>query len=292
MDKNFYYKLDLMGNWKVYEFETVLKDHAEILDILGFLGNTFYEKKLKLESNKHYIETFVFKQLYQSLSLQQVIKGIPFSSTIFNYTDYIFDAPSAYVLMRALFENYLTFNYLFLYPSSEEERVFKWDLYKLSGQIHRSKIKAHTQDMIKKQKNELKEIDGIYETIKENKYFKKLSSKQRENIIKNSPARISNWGKLYEDSCLRDDIFYKWWKLCSNHAHSEYISLIQFRETMHDKAEQFLLRCFILYINTVLSSIFIKNICSLYKEIEENFITLKEEQKEVIQFLSKIGVKD
>jgi len=292
MKKIFYYKLDPKASWTELEFETVLKDHAEILDILGFLGNTFYEKKLKLEPYKCYIETFVFKQLYQSLSLHQVLQGTIFTSNTFNCISNIYDTPSSYVLMRALFENYLTFNYLFLYPRNEEERVFKWELYKLSSLTYRSKIKPHSRDMREKQIIEKKEINRIFEAFKENKYFIKLSSKQRESIIKNSPARISNWGKLFEESCLRKDIFYKLWKLCSNHAHSEYISLIQFKEIMHDTAEQFSLRCFILYINTVLSSIFIKNICSLYKEIEENFITLKEEQKEVIQFLSKIGMKD
>lgn len=292
MRKGFYYNLDLEFNWKEREFETVLKDHSEILDILGFLGNTFYEKKLKIEPYKYYIETFVFKQLSQSLSLHQVLQGTPFTSDIFNFSKNIFDSPTAFLLQRALFENYLTFSYLFLQPNSEEERIFKWELYKLSGLIHRVKINAHSEEHVKKQKSEKKEIEKIYDNFKKNEYFEKFSVKKRENIIKNTPARIANWERLFEESCLRKDIFYKLWKLCSNYAHSEYISLIQFKETMHDTAEQFSLRCFILYINTVLSSIFIKNICSLYMEIEENFITLKEEQKEVIQFLSKIGMKD
>ena len=85
MNKYFYYGLKDDFNWSDEQFKVVLSDHLEALDILCFLTNTMFEKKIKDLHYKYYSESLAFKYVYQSLNLNSILNGTRHISEIFNF---------------------------------------------------------------------------------------------------------------------------------------------------------------------------------------------------------------
>ena len=85
MDKYFYFSLRNVGlKWSDVQFRTVQSDTSEALDILAFLANTMFERKIKDADYKYYSETLAYKFIYQALNLRSILLGVQFNSKIFS----------------------------------------------------------------------------------------------------------------------------------------------------------------------------------------------------------------
>ena len=73
--------------------------------------------------------------------------------------------------------------------------------------------------------------------MKCNEYFLSLPEGKQKDILNRKQAKILGWEKLFTSSDLKSDLFVRSWRLYSNYAHSEYISLIQFKEYNQDSYE-------------------------------------------------------
>lgn len=175
MDKYFYFNLRNVGlKWSDEQFRTVIADTSEALDDLAFLANTMFERKIKDEDYKYLSETLAYKFIYQSLNLRSILKGVQFNSKIFSFDRLIFDVSSAYIIQRALFENYLTFFYLFIQPKTEDEKICKWLIYKISGLKSRQDFKSDFVEYKEKIESERQEIQESIDQLKSNCFFQTL----------------------------------------------------------------------------------------------------------------------
>lgn len=292
MDKYFYFNLRNVGlKWSDEQFRTVIEDTSEALDDLAFLANTMFERKIKDEDYKYYSETLAYKFIYQSLNLRSILKGVQFNSKIFSFDRLIFDVSSAYIIQRALFENYLTFFYLYIQPKTEDEKLCKWLIYKISGLKSRQDFKSDFVEYKEKIESERQEIQESINQLKSNCFFQTLLISKQNQILNNFPARLTGWQKLFNSSELRSEMFVKAWRLYSNYAHSEYISLIQFKDFRQDTGPLLTMKNLVSFISLVLTSVFIKDMVKLYSEILENFNSLPNSSIECINFLDGIGRK-
>lgn len=292
MNKYFYYDLRKDGlNWSNDQFNVVSNDHKEALDILGFLANTMFEKKIKDNPYKYYSETLAFKFIYQSLNLNSLLRGTHFTSKIFGIDHILFDISSSYIMQRALFENYLTFVYLYVQPKDEDERLCKWLIYKISGLNSRQDFKSNFIEYQEKIAKEKQEIEESLHDLKTNKYFLSLSINIQKEVLKKKNARLFGWQKLFESSELRSEMFVKAWKLYSNYAHSEYLSLIQFKDYKQQDESLLSMKNLLSLIALVLTTVFIKDITKLYPEINHNFNKLSDKDKDCINLLYRIAQK-
>lgn len=291
MNKYFYYGLKDDFNWSDEQFKVVLSDHLEALDILCFLTNTMFEKKIKDLPYKYYSESLAFKYVYQSLNLNSLLNGTRHISEIFNFDTIVFDISSSYIMQRSLFETYLTFYYLYIQPTDENECRCKWLIYQIAGLNSRQDFTSYYIDYKSKIENEKETIKQCIEELKCNEYFLSLPEGKQKDILNRKQAKILGWEKLFTSSDLKSDLFVRSWRLYSNYAHSEYLSLIQFKEYKQDSYELISTKQLVAFSSLILTAVFVVNMKKLYKEIEENFSKLSDEQKDCINFLSNIGKK-
>lgn len=291
MDKYFYYGLNPEFNWTEDQFKIILADHIESLDILGYLGNVMYEKKIKDLPYKYYSETLVYRYFYQSINLNSLLKETFYHSKIFNYEMSFFDISSSNIIQRSLFELYLTFYYLYIQPKSENERRCKWLIYQIAGLNSRQDLSSNYVEFKSKIANEKNIIAQCTEELRCNEFFLLLPIADQKDFLKGNRARIIGWKKLFESSELNSELFIKAWCLYSNYAHSEFISLIQLKEYQQKSPEIFDTKQIIAFISLLLCAVFITDVRKLYKEIDETFEKLPNNQKECINFLDGIGRK-
>ena len=191
--------------------------------------DSIHSDSVEIEFWKKYFEIQLAKFSINSASAIKLIKeGTSLKSSILNQTD-ITDISSIFNIARSLIENYAMIYYLNFEPN-DKEGLFRYLLYTGVGLQNRQQYKTGSSiDIKNKQQEEKLKLEDIIYKIKENNYFKSLSSKDQSFYLKNEKLNLPNISRLIQNSNLNPDIFFSQWKLFSNHAHSELIGMIQFQ---------------------------------------------------------------
>lgn len=138
-------------------------------------------------------------------------------------------------LARTQLEAYLTFFNLFVQPCSEEERELRVAIYRLQSLTVRAEngtVRSEELDARRKQNQE--QIDEVHAQLRTNSVFASYPKELRASILKGRYSKRKGWNDLIEESKLNNEITKLTYALYANHAHSEYISVIQFREGFSD----------------------------------------------------------
>lgn len=294
MDINFYLNRPREFDYSPSEVEILFKDLNDIQNILIYLTDTFFEEKMQVDRHYYFIEPILIKFILHSNNLGILLKGTDLNVNA-SYSKRIIDVSSIYILFRALIENYLTFFYLFVQPKDKSEVSFRCLIYEISGIARRQAYSAIGDSSIKIKEKERENLEYLANQLLNDPHLQKIDPKIRKDILSNKPAhkpaKIVRWEKLLQQSQLNEDIFQKAWLLYSNHAHSEYISIIQVREYWKNSKEALSTRDLVLFLNLVLASVLIKDVASLFPQINKRFNSLPETQIKVINFLCGIGIK-
>jgi len=268
----------------------------ECIIIFTHLINTFFnikqehDDKIELEDRIVFTETITSKFLFQSYSIKKLLEGMNVKPGIEQLDVSIVDISSIYILIRSQIENYLTYFYLYKDPKTDEEAEFRFLLYKIAGLTARQKQKAIQDTSIKIKQNEKEELEQLLIDLKNNKYFIHLRPRTQKHILRNKPSKLKNWGDLLTESHLSEDLSRIWYQY-SNHAHSEYYSMMQIRAIQEDTSSTFSTRNLILFVSLVLISLFIVDYKNFHKEIEKRFNSFPEDDRDVISLLKYIGTK-
>lgn len=144
------------------------------------------------------------------------------------------DPSSLDVLVRAAFEAYLVFYYVFLNPDSEEELDFRFYSWEIAGLSGRQNYLATTEENIKKLQDESDHIKKLMKKLEANPFYDEKSEKEKaayNKMLQRGNWRSKGWAEIARDagfSELNSKIIYSF--LCE-HAHSGNISVTQVRQS-------------------------------------------------------------
>jgi hypothetical protein len=222
----------------------LLVHHSYMCNALGDLMHAWHQRGDSGPVRMELLEPLAARVGFSSASLENLVSG----TTRGGYTESPItfpDLPSIYTIARSQLEAYLTFYYLYIGPQTDEERQLKYEIYTSAGLSARQSLRPEleelyreTQDerlppLIAQSQQEGERIIRLRESIRQSDLFNSLySSSQRGNILsENQPrAKTQNWIDIIRASPLASISFINRWNLYSNHAHSEYIGLIQLRQ--------------------------------------------------------------
>jgi len=195
------------------------------------LIQSIYDSKPKLGEGEVFIETLSIKILLATKSIIELGKGATISDLTKDSNVKLLDFPSINILTRSIIEAFLTLEYLFFNKKNKDERNFRFNIWKISGYKSRQNFyqnrKGLAENITDKLKTELIEIETLLFTIEKSPFYKKMNSQNLWKLDKYGLPRLVSWQKLIEQSILKKSIFETLYKLYSNYAHSEFISLIQ-----------------------------------------------------------------
>jgi hypothetical protein len=270
----------------------VLKDISELSDILGYLMNILAEKKIVTEEYKYPISILINKFILHVYSIIDLLNGRTIKSDYLGFQKNIIDISSIYTLTRTAIENYLTFFYLYVQPSDNEEVYFRYQLLELAGLHSRQRNKAEIDEHINLKEDERKKINELENIIYNHPLFNNLNRKTRNNIQGRKAARIFTWEKLLQEADLNLDLFEAGWFLYSEFVHSEFVSHIQLYGYFSEELSSLDASDTVSNLLLALTSVFIFDLANLFKEVEGRYNSLDENVKETINFFNGVGRKE
>lgn len=213
--------------------EAILKGQAEVLQ-------SIYDSKPKLEEGEVFIETLIMKMIFASKSILDLSLGSDFITLKGDKKLEIIDTPSIYILTRSIIETFLTLEYLYFNDLKLDEKLFRYNLWRISGFMSRQNhIGELQEEHAEKLEREKKLIAELKIKIKESEYYPLLEKQQLWKLDKYGLPRLISWSELLKKSRLKSRFFENIYKLYSNYAHSEYLSMIQINEGSLNKHAPF-----------------------------------------------------
>lgn len=211
----------------VNDLKLILEGYFEVLQ-------SIYDSNPKLLEGEVFIETLSFKIISTTHSILKLTEGYYVSTTSKRGVSILIDFSSIYCLTRVMIESFLTLEYLYFNDLDNEEKLFRFNIWRISGYKSRQTF-FNEKDILNKEisekiDNELLAINYLLEKIKHSKYYKELNKQNLWKLDTFGLPRLTSWQNLLEHSVLNPIWFLKPYKLYSNYAHSEFISLIQMNE--------------------------------------------------------------
>ncbi len=208
------------------------------------LIQSIYDSKPELGEGEVFIETLSIKILLATKSIIELGKGTKVSALTKDSNVKLLDFPSINILTRSIIEAFLTLEYLFFNDLSVEERNFRFYIWQISGYKARQGFFNERgilkENVNEKLKTELVEIKRLKAIIEQSPFYKNIGKQSLWKLDTFGLPRLVSWIKLIKQSILKTTIFETSYKLYSNYAHSEFISLIQIngRETLNKGSKE------------------------------------------------------
>ena len=258
------------------EFDRLLNMLFSTID--SFRGQSFANSEEWLLD----AEVLGSKFFFHLCSAQYLFKGTKFA--LKNRQDRMFyDHASITVLIRASFETYLTF--FFIYRDSEAgfpEKYLRYLTWKLKGLLDRQNALVATSEGLKKLKSEKTIIDKLFVEIEENPFYQKSYSKIQKAVKRGDWKVLKPWKDLAKIAGFNREVFIRIYSYLCSYAHSGNLSALQIGQTIN-VSEQKSLSVFSMQCGMFLMSHFIKSYRDLFPKINE----LSEWNKEMEFLLNK-----
>ena len=276
------------------EYELFLDEHAAFLVCIPQLIIEGSKKQRKFAAWMEVFEPLTYQVVSLSNAVQNALDGTIHSKYSASAIVRL-DLSTVFVLARAQLEAYLTFFYLCIQPQSEEEAMLRYQLYVASGlSMRQTLVTTNKREFVSKLKMEQDRIDNYRKGISKNKIFNNYNSSRRGQLLTEStkkPARVKSWEQLIIDSRLPTELFAKSWNLYSNHAHAEYIGLIQTRDYLLKPDDALRLRPHTMHKSLMLIATFIKDLVK-FLDIEEYYQEFVPELRQQIDFWERVSINN
>lgn len=263
------------------------KDLDILINFYSEIHKSIEGKYLDGSNGIEYSESIARKTFLHICSAYSLTKGI--NIQLKNNSEIkIVDSSSIAVLVRASIESYLTFNHIFISPTTESESKYRFDCWDLAGFIERQDFQAIQERNILRKKEEAILIEKKLRIIRKSPHFIKISEKQKKQIEKGKWKINFNWNQLAVNAGFEENYFKDFYSYLCSYAHTGRLSSLQTMQTTEykqqkDNAENFLIHSLIIlakyiydYVNlipqlkpTFENNILGKNTVLKWKEIGE-----------------------
>lgn len=222
----------LIEQYKRTRVHSPLSLMIEILDELNSMLVTLVDdlttKNVVIKGWQHPLEALSVKLSSHVASLQKLLTPIhlPYQGRRLP----IIDIGSIYIITRGIIENYLILYHCHFDQVPVNQKEFRYLIYSISALKNRQSFTLKDATNQAKFDEENAMIHELTDTMKLNTYYLSLPEQQQKHFIKSKDAKQFNWSDLLDKSDLDTLLFKNAWKLLSNYAHSEFLSVLQARD--------------------------------------------------------------
>jgi len=200
----------------------------EFINILSELVESVADAKVKTPPWRYHSQTIIGRIIFTSHSIITLANGFEYAHYKRDKKAEIIDYPSLFVLTRTLLESYVTLCYIYNNDKSDEEKIFRYKLWEVSGLISRQSWGNNLNEDSKRIKDAEKlNIEDIIDEIQKMPEYSSLDKSQLKKLQKYGLPRLYSWNELIEQSNVRKEIFSTSYSFFSSYAHTEYVSILQ-----------------------------------------------------------------
>lgn len=292
-DQDFHEKSSkLILELRTRSYNELLEWYVEMLYSFMSVQQVLADAKVKVNSRWKDSETLVNKLILHLISLKGLYQGTEIELRGSSINGQCRDISSIYVLLRAVLENLMIYNHVFISSRDEKEVSFKHDVWMMTSLIGRQKIKPVSSEAKEIHEGDKIQIENISTRIKENIYFKKLTKNQQKEILNKGDTRLfKSWTKLLDDMGFGNvfgikDMYF----IMSNYAHSEALSIMQINDSKFDtKYDKDRMLCYSVVFGMVfLSRVFVIQL-KKFKILEIKFNMVSKDLRDRVLTLEKVS---
>ncbi len=198
---------------------------------------------LKVDEYDDFSHVFFSKNLLTSISIWNIIN--PAQMTLPEISEApikFYDSSSAFTLTRNLFESYANMYYLLVDNKSQEEKEFKFLLWKRHWRDERRKISDSRGIYHAKLVEEEQQILEIEKKLSTNRFYIALTDKQKEYFKKRKNWATLNLIERAKRTVINENKVFYMYKFLSNYAHSESFAIMQYNSINNALDDQNLLK--------------------------------------------------
>lgn len=208
---------------------------TSLTNSLFLLTQSLFDRKIKVKYYQREIEGKFFRFGLANHSLINLAKGNSF--TLINLKVVIGDMFSIKSIARMQIESFIIMFYLFFDNLTQEEKNFKYDIYKIHGlekQLN-FKVRNMTAENIENKKKIETELEESIKNLKSSSIFINATFKEKKKYLNPQYAKIEKSEILFEKSGLNKTRIGNIWQIYSNYAHAEHISDRQYNSAYVNK---------------------------------------------------------
>jgi len=252
-----------------------------MMEIFIRCGEALRGKSISAEMSwQVYTEPIAMKLLFHLGSLHVLQKGTVLPAMAGVPIEYI-DFPSIATLARAAFETFLAFHFIFIDPPTNEQKRFRYDVWKLGGLKDRQRFFVTTQegkDVLQKEKLSIEDLENA---IKSNPLYLQLSEPRQKEAMRGKWRFEKKWEDLAELTGTHKGFFVSLYAYLSSFAHTGYLGILQLSQATEREIQQ---RLADIYTNIGLTimSHFILAYCSLFQEAQ-NVLDQNDSYKKLVE---------
>lgn len=198
-----------------------------------------------------------------------------------------FDPASINVVARAALESFLVFHYVFVEPTTEEEKDFRHLSWKLADLMERQRYGAMSPQGKIKLAQEQELIAAIKNKISQNQFYNQITPKQQNALLDRGSWRLKGWTEIGISAGLSEDHAKSCYRFLCSYAHAGSMSVLQIRQA--ETAEQQKALCGAsMGLAMITMAFFMKSYCHLFEK-PQKFIDQNDDFKNNIKMWLEIG---
>lgn len=286
MDDRVKHLEELSEAFKTKDIVTQLSDFKMMTNSLFKLTQSLFDNNEKTKYFHSELENKYFRYGIANHSIVKLMSGNEFK--LIDLEIKITDLFSIFSITRMQIESYALMFYLFYEDITENEKDFRYDIYKLHGLSKQCKFKVKSEKNIEKRDKILTEIEILKEKISEFETFKNSSEKEQKDFLKPGRAMLSFSKQLLKRSGLESSRIDEMWDLYSNYAHSEYISDRQFNSIYKINKSTLEETLLALNINAIMTAKLCVFLSSSFRGVMTKYNELSTKERVHIEIWSKM----
>jgi len=158
------------------------------------------------------------------------------------------DSASIDVLVRAAFEAFLTFHYVFFAPKTREEQDYRYWTYRVAGLAERQQLPVSTEEHRRKLADGKRELDDLLNKLRSNPLFNGLQ------VLKDK-WRQKSWRDIAIDAGFSEMLASHMYRYLCGYAHSGSLSILQIKKSLLKKEQSQLIEVSMITIAIVTASL-------------------------------------
>jgi hypothetical protein len=264
------------------DLEGLRLDHNELLNAVISLHETLAQSGIKFIEWKRYSDTLMTKFFLHTTSLERVLGGTEISFTALQKNKpsrKILDTPTANVIHRAQLETFLMHHFIYMNPSTDDEKYFRYLIWMYSFLIQRQKLPASEGFALRQKEADKVEMDELKKLIIENTYFKYIPEGHQKRILEKGEEKAGKtWVDLMNEIGFTENHMFSrsLYHFLSSYAHSGGLSLVQLKDARLGYSTSNKDASFIMYCSSVLIAFMITSIKKVYPVLELQYNMLSE----------------
>jgi len=265
------------------------QEYVKLLDVLYRVMQALEGEPLDADRRYYDAEGLVTKFFMHAASALYLYRGTIITDLLPPPGINFGDVASVPVVVRAAIEAFLTFHYVFIARSSDEERDLRYLSWKAGGFADRQRFPILSAKGKRVLDDDRRLLDELHNQLQSNPLFQRLRPKEQTKILKGRWRRHS-WKQIGRAAGLAGAYAETMYEILSGYAHSSSLSVLQIKQADTREKQRELMEAPMGTVKIAMANV-IDGYCALFSKAKETLLA-DPDGKALTEIWLEVGRRD